>query len=357
VEIRQDVKLLAMSFASVVLFFLIGTPFALLDARTFLHDLQFQSMVITQQQSIGGFISTILNYCRELFLPGHWSWNGEFFGFFILLGMGMFLIRPEKKDLVFLPFLVLHFLFFTYKTSSSFLKPHYLLPIIPLFYLFGAKGFVKLAGFIKTTPQKRSAIAYAASAVLLLSPLSDVVRSDHQRTLPDTGNLARQWIESNFPADAKILAASAHHLSLKESKESLLANRATDNRKASDEKLKALMSYTGKTYYVSHLYHGWGFVAEDKLEQLEHVPEGVTLVDKQKLTLGYWRSSGYQYVIVFGDQDEQGYPEEAKYPTFREFFDELLAEATLLKEFLPVAYQQSGLPVRIYRLDQNTSGS
>lgn len=356
-EIKNDIKLLALSFGSVALFFLIGTPFALLDAKTFLHDLQFQSLAITQQQSFVDFFATILKYCRELFLPSHWGLSGDFFGFFILLGLGICLIRPEKKDLVFLPFLILHFLFFTYKTSSSFLKPHYLLPILPVFYLFGAKAFVKFINAIKIPEARQAVLTYAVSGLLLISPLKDVLRSNYERTLPDTGNLARQWVESKLPAETKILFASAHHLGLKENKESLLANRSSDTRKASDEKLKALSSFSGKTYYVSYLYHGWGFMSEDKLEKVSHIPEGVQLVDKQKLSLNYWKNADYQYVIIFGEQDEKGYPEEAKYPLFRAFFDELLAEATMVEEFLPVASHQGGLPVRIYRLADGEGGS
>jgi len=356
-DLKNDFKLLFMSFASVGIFFVIGSPFTLLDAKTFIRDLQFQSLAITQQQSILDFLSTILKYCRELFLPSHWSLSGEFFGFFILLGLGIFLIRPEKKDLVFLPFLIMHFLFFTYKTSSSFLKPHYLLPILPVFYLFGAKAFVMVIHKVKISPARQSAIVYAASAVLVFSPLKDVMISNYERTLPDTGNLAREWVETNLPADSKILFAGAHHLGLKENKESLIANHASDTRKATEEKLKALISYSGKRYWASYLYHGWAFMTDDKTELVDHVPEGVQLLDKQKLSLDYWKNADYQYVIVFGAQDERGYPDEAKYPHFRAFFDELFSEAKMIEEFIPVASIQSGLPVRIYQLAGGKGGS
>ncbi len=356
-NLKNDFKLLFMSFASVGIFFIIGSPFALLDAKTFLHDLQFQSLAITQQQSFVDFLLTILKYCREMFLPSDWGLSSEVFGFFILLGLGFFLIRPEKKDFVFLPLLIVHFLFFTYKTSSSFLKPHYLLPILALFYLLGAKAFVMLIHKIKVSPARQSALVYAASALLVFSPLKDVISSNYERTLPDTGNLARQWVETNLPADSKILFAGAHHLGLKENRESLIANRASDTRRASEEKLKALLSYSGKRYCVSYLYHGWAFMTDDKTELVDHVPSGVQLVDKQKLSLNYWKNADYQYVIVFGAQDEKGYPDEAKYPHFRAFFDELFAQATMIEEFLPVASSQSGLPVRIYRLADGKAGS
>jgi hypothetical protein len=98
------------------------------------------------------------------------------------------------------------------------------------------------------------------------------------------------------------------------------------------------------------LYHGWGFVPEDKAEKITNVPQGIELVNTDKLSLGYWKQRDIEYVIVFSQLDSRGNPEEMKHERFRGFYEELGEEARLVREFLPNYPSRPGFPVRIYQL-------
>ncbi|MCG8607565.1 glycosyltransferase family 39 protein [bacterium] len=341
---------LIMSGAVFIGFFLLGTPYSLLDFKTFLQDIRFQEVVVTQKHSLVTFMTTVFTYIKTLFLPEELSLHEKFFGIFIVLGFLKSFYKPSKKDLIVLSFLVTHFIFFAYKTSSSFLKLHYLLPVLALFYLLGARFFVEAMQALAPKLRRYHTVMIVTLLFLMIAPTRHVLLADYMRVKPDTGNLARAWIEENIPASTRILIASAHNLALKESEESLLNNSSQESRKFLKDKVSALKKYSGRSYNVSYLYHGWGFVEKNKIEKIASVPQGIQLVNEDKLAIDYWKQSDIEYVIVFSKLDSRGNPEEMKHERFRRFYEELWEEAKLVKEFLPNYPSRPGFPVRIYQL-------
>jgi len=354
--VRRKARWIASAIAFVLLFFLVGTPFALLDYRTFLSDVGFQNVVISQHQSLGGLSVTIWSYLRELFLPVRWDLFGNYFGLLAFAGSVYGLLGLGKKGSLLAVVVWAHFLFFAYKTSSTFLKPHYMLPIIPLTYVLGGVSLAK----VKDAVSHRAGRAlqpywYLLLLFLLLGPATRVLVFDYARGRTDTGLLARSWVEANLPAGSRILYVGTRGLALVPTQESILKESEESRNELPSGKLEAVRSYKGKKYYIRRLYQGWGFISPDRVQALRRLPKGVELLDKSRMSLDFWRTEGIDYVIVTGKSDEtefQSYlrrvPKELS-----EVLKQVRSECDLVKEFIPDYPSRPGVIVRIYRVEGN----
>ena len=74
----------------------------------------------------------------------------------------------------------------------------YMLPIVPAFWLLGARAAVLLS-------RQRDRLMITIIACIIVIPLFSLVRQNYTWTRPDTRVLAKDWIESNIPSGAKIL--------------------------------------------------------------------------------------------------------------------------------------------------------
>lgn len=359
---RNFSRLLLAGGASLGAFF-IGTPFALLDWRTFLKDISFTTLATSPEVVSHNFFAAMGDYIALFFFPEGWIGRLNFVGVFIVAGVIFTLMRPRQQDLVLLIFPIVHFLFFTEKTSGD-LRPRYLIPMLPLFYLVGAAFLMKAIEWIANKafakapgnfPAIKLSLALSFCVPLIVFEIFSYVRYE-----TDTGNLARKWIEANIPAGSRILYTDYHALALKKNLQSLQEFYAdlqaqTMNAEAPKEKLAAAANYDGPTYHIRELYYGWNDENRESTLKAQYLPSGVIPIDYGKFSLQYWRERKFEYAIVFRNHIDRYLTDKEgdQFPVLRRFYIELLDNSTLIKEFRPVAPRIAGYHVQIFKLEQN----
>ena len=113
-----------------------------------------------------------------------------------LLGGALALYRRHRWDLIFLTFSLAYFAAMVAADRPG--NERYLLPIMPAFWLLGARAAVAIAG-------NRPVALPVLVAVICAVPLYALIRQNVTWTGPDTRVLAKQWIEANVPAGSRIL--------------------------------------------------------------------------------------------------------------------------------------------------------
>ncbi len=150
--------------------FLVGTPFALLDAPQFVRDFARQNRIVAE-----GWLGF------EHASPGPWFnlrevlWSGTGAGLVVLalVGLGLAFIRRTPADWVLAPYALVFFL------SVSTWNAHfdrYLLPIVPVLAVLASRAaFELVAGVAAHSRVAGAACATAAVAVLLAHPLVNTI--------------------------------------------------------------------------------------------------------------------------------------------------------------------------------------
>jgi 4-amino-4-deoxy-L-arabinose transferase-like glycosyltransferase len=82
--------------------------------------------------------------------------------------------------------------------SDKSVRFHYLLPILPMLWLVAAYGISRIAG-------SRVWVLVVLTLAVVLEPVSSQIRGNIMSSKPDTRLIARDWIENNVRANAKVL--------------------------------------------------------------------------------------------------------------------------------------------------------
>lgn len=178
--------------------FLLGTPYAILDWKTF-----------WRADDIHGFLWTF----KRTAPAANWLWLVErvFFGgwglplgLLIILGYVLrarkFFKEKDRLSLVLLSFPIPYFLYL-----GSWAKPRsqYMLPMLLFEAIFGAEAFFFLRRFLK-----KPFLEAVFLIILLLSPLYKIARLDWQKLIEnDTRTQATEWIAENIPWDSVLAGA------------------------------------------------------------------------------------------------------------------------------------------------------
>lgn len=177
---------------SVVTFF-IGTPFALLDYQTFLSSSSPEGMIWQHRTNLGHLPpQELANKVIGLFfyfLRIDWGW--AIWGLFILaVLLFIFFNRRRKADtLLTLPTLAI----LLYMTRFRRSPPHYFIFLLPVITIIAAEMLVDLqTKWLKKIP------LFVLAGVFLIEPLALSLQLDLAYALPDTRNLAYNWIQENL---------------------------------------------------------------------------------------------------------------------------------------------------------------
>lgn len=343
--------------------FFIGTPFALLDYRTFLKDISFTTLATSPEITSNSFGAAALKYIRLFFFPEGWVDQLNFIGVFVVAGIIFAFVRRRKQDLLMLVFPILHFMFFTEKTSGD-LRARYLIPMLPFFYLFGAVFAITAMEWIAKKAFSLASKAFEATkvcaALLFCLPAIVLDAGSSLGIEADTGNLARKWIEANIPSGSRILYTDYHGLALKKNKQSLQEfyediQAYTTAAAVPKEKLAAAANYDGPAYHIRELYYGWNDENRKSTLETKHLPEGVLPIDYEKFSLEYWRERKFEYAIVFRNHIDRYLvgKESDQFPVLRQFYIALLDNSTLIKEFRAEPPRIAGYHIQIFKLDKN----
>ncbi|MGH9332579.1 MAG: ArnT family glycosyltransferase, partial [Vicinamibacteria bacterium] len=116
-----------------------------------------------------------------------------------LLGLAIALYRIDRRIAVFLTYPVLYYSFYS---SQKIIFAGNLVPVYPFFAVLAGYGITEAASLLSTVLNRPFA-GRAAFALLLVGvlwfPLSMTRLRNRLVTLPDTGTIAGDWIEAQFP--------------------------------------------------------------------------------------------------------------------------------------------------------------
>ncbi len=348
-KLTSDFHLLVTGNLLVIVFFFVGTPFALIEYRTFLRDLEFVRLVVTRGDSGHGYLATVAFYIKDLFLPDGWRLDSNYLGVFALLGWFLLIFKRQRRDWPLLVFTLTHFVYFTYKASASLLKPHYLLPIMPIMMIFAARLLVMLFDRMSGSDRRKDILIAAAAVLLCVAPIEDMVRFNYGRSQEVTGNLARKWFDANVPSGTRVLQVGLYDLALRESRESLRDNNHGKPDDVLQMKEEAADTYDGKIFYVGYINPGWN-VTKETIAALDEMPLGVELPKTEATKLQYWTGRGFDYAAVIVRRLQPKKFAECVDERFRQLVQELETSAGLIAEFVPEPPHRPGWWIRIYRL-------
>jgi 4-amino-4-deoxy-L-arabinose transferase-like glycosyltransferase len=288
-------KLLAAGLMSVV-GFLLGTPYALLDFKTFWSRIPEKGF-LWQFEHLG----RDLNWWNYIYGPMRQDW-GVLFLLLFLSAVLWALWRRRRNDLLLLSF---PFLYFFLTGRLGLVRGHYLLPLYPFLLIL-------LARFIDEVILSRwsQRVVFASTLVLtaaLFHPVSLIVNEDISGLRGDTRNLARDWITENIPRRSRI---------------------AIDG-----------------TSWPSHL----GGVLPT-LPRIEDNPQGYKLFLFGKNVEIY--AQNWDYLDYLFQKEDIGYyiTSDLTHGRLKDlsFYDYLRTKKTLLKKFVP--YWYTGPTIEVYKL-------
>jgi hypothetical protein len=261
-----------------------------------------------------------------------------------LLGAVLGLLRKHRWDIIWCFFIVMFLVILTAAGRAE--SEHYLLPIMPGLWLLSSRAVVIVLGH-------RQTLLLPAFVCTVIVPLAALVRQDYMWTKPDTRVLAKQWIEANIPAGAKILMDGMRYrfvqsppLNPASSTVDRQVGQAADteyvSRAVSSQTLalyrQAMSQRQGPTYRLHSTV--WGIEIED----LNHYIQGC-----------------FDYIITSSANSERFVEESSRqrFPKSAQFYEQLKADSRFQVVYAvePVPWQSSGPLITIYKVPSTCGAS
>lgn len=322
-------KKLILGILLVGCFFVIGSPYVVLDYKTFLRD-TFSGHIVgygMERSLFKGLYQTIKNY---LFLGTKTS----FIGILGILGITNALFINSFKE----KFLLIGILgYFLLNIIHYHTEWHYIAGSFPFLLILAAK-------FVDRVIQKYKPTVGIFLVLLLLSLVESIIL-DISFILKDTRTEAKEWIEKNIPSGSKILIDMyAYSPQLKMTKKQIekLYNKAVELKHYKKEYLYyQLLAHPGDDYGYE-IYQVWRPFYEITTikHEVEEAQKVQQLIDVNK-GIEYVKKFGIQYVII-NSINYYGYP--------LSFYRDIETNCQLLKEFAPKTIFHPGPVIRIYKL-------
>ena len=190
--------LLARVYAPMLLAFLAGSPFVILDPAHFLHDFLRQNRIMDRGWLGFENVGNGFWYNLEANLGGTF---GVVLVVLAVAGLAWALWRHTTVDWLLAPYALAYF---AYISTWSELADRYLLPILPLLLLFAVRLCLEL---VDLRPAARRVVAPAVALVLaaaLVAPLAGSIAFDRKLSGADVRVRAKAWVEGNVPAGSII---------------------------------------------------------------------------------------------------------------------------------------------------------
>jgi hypothetical protein len=292
-----------------VLAFVVGSPFVVLDAPLFVKDFLHQSEIMSRGWL--GFEKVGNGFWYNL----HTNLGG---------GMGMVLVvlgiagiawafwRRTRLDLMVAPYVVLYYL---YISTWKELADRYLLPIAPLVILFAVRFCLELAGLRPSWRRVALPVVAAVLAVACILPLASAVSFDRGLSGTDTRTVAMDWIERTIPPDTVI----------------------------------AMENYSPQLVGLSDRHYFRQAGIDQKAYRIVAIPLPLPDTPIPQRSMGFLASKHVRYVIVSSEVYDRVFAAAGDYPRLADFYRQLEQTGTLVKEFRPGPGGR-GPVLKIYRL-------
>jgi hypothetical protein len=180
-------------YAPMLLAFLVGSPFIVLDPGHFLHDFVRQNRIMDRGWLGFENVGNGFWYNLDVNLGGT---LGVVLVVLAIAGLAWALWRHTTVDLLLAPYALAYFV---YISTWKELADRYLLPILPLLLLLAVRLCLEL---VDLRPAARRVVAPAVALVLaaaLVAPLAGSIAFDRGLSGGDVRARAKTWVEGNVP--------------------------------------------------------------------------------------------------------------------------------------------------------------
>jgi len=315
--------------------FFAGSPFILLDWRSFARDVLDQRGVVGAGPPAGFVVLK-----NALAFAGHWALGG------LALLCGAFRLLRFDRPRAALLGLPAAFFLLLFSLSPEGAWERYQLAVFPAYAAAAAYGVEWILGWI---PAGRGGAASAvlAAAVLFLPGGSRSWSFDRELMLPDTRTLAESWIESNLPEGARILTDQEHsspriRMSRAQTVDLLGRTRAEGHPRKRYYELM-LLSHPGGGYEVFRILRSPADLRSGAWHA-DWSARGRAVLDVRG-GLAAVRAAGVQVVALSG-----GGVEATGAPEYKPFLEQTRAAGKLLARFSPEPGVRRGPAIEIYRI-------
>jgi hypothetical protein len=289
--------------------FVLASPFVVLDAPAFVRDFRRQNEIMSRgwlgfEHAGNGFWYNVT--------PNLTGAVGVVLVVLGAVGVVWALWRRTRFDLLVAPYVIVSFLAVgTWKELAD----RYLLPIVPLLLLLAARLCVELA---RRWPRARRVAAPAAVLVLAVAvapPLAASVRFDRELSGADTREAARAWIQRHVPAGSVI----------------------------------AVENYGPPLVGEDQLPHYWAEGLHPVAYRIVRLALPAPGTPDPMRAVARLRLLGVRYVVISSRVYDRVRAAPEVYPATVAFYDQLDAQAALVREFRPGPGER-GPVLKLYRL-------
>lgn len=254
-----------------------------------------------------------------------------------IVGMGYALWKRSRADIVLTSFAIPYYLVVS-SSTDPFYVGRYILPIIPVLTILGARLLNEIASAIG---ERYKAAPLALALILALPPAYSIALHDYKISQKDTRTYAKEWMERNVPNGATVFIEGLNGrvdrktVPLRKSEEVirqyLKQYRSTDPGKAKyfSAELGALTGYDGKTFNLV-------IVSNENLDDFTH-----------------YKDRGVEYFVTRPEVFLESWKKRAS--LFPQFLTDLKndPDTRLVQSFKPDPTSVPGPLIEIYRVETN----
>ena len=316
---------LVLSGVFVIIGFVAGCPFAVLDFKTFYRHFS-GILIFTATDKEFGQSGALLNYSKLVLYIGG---NRPLLGIICILGVIAGVFRRKKEDLILISTILIIYLVCIRQSIQQW---QYFYPAFPFLAISGAR---LVADSYKLINQKLKIVFVIIMSLILLDPLVQSVLNDYLISQKHARTFAKEWIEANIPENAKILVDN-HGPQLLRSKE-LIQKQYEQSAKSGHLK---------EDYFKLQLEalpdggYNWYQIKRDVIapKEMGDYSQMVELNERIDLGRKYLKQKGFEYIVISKGKeiDEE---EEMLDRTYK-----------LLKEFKPKIYNKNDFRIKIYKI-------
>lgn len=185
---------LAVGLGFVLIGFLMGAPFVLLDWRTALRDIAVEN----RPSHLGADrLPGLRNHLWYLTGPLNWGLTMPI-EVLASLGVVLAMVRRKRSELLLLSFPLLYFAVIG---AARLRWDRWIIPVLPFATMFAAYAVAVLVEKVHI----RQGWGLSLAAVLLaIVPTARILHYDYRISQEDTRTLARRWVEGNIPIGTRI---------------------------------------------------------------------------------------------------------------------------------------------------------
>lgn len=200
---------LAIALGLVVLTFVLTSPFFFIDFPTVVESLEHERRTVHLSADSLTLFQNAWWYLTVV-IPGSGIWPAGGVGPVgaILAGLGI-LAALRRRNLVLVLYFIISLTFLAGMSVQALHWDRWIIPILPLVTSLSGAGLNAIALVLRRIrAMPKWAISGVVALVLLSSmwPIRSSIQYNVDRVIPNTRQLAQEWVETNLPYESRIIA-------------------------------------------------------------------------------------------------------------------------------------------------------